>query len=324
MRRVQFGLLTFALPALALSLVLAGCGGKDDKGGDTKKPGETKKNPKPTPTGDKKEVKGDGISTIKGAIKLDASPNIAELDKKIKDLINESDSKSVCLMGSAHEKDQQVWRIGENKQVANVFVWIQPEDANHYFPISDQQIEHAKDHPAEIDQPYCAFVPHCVVLFQKYYDPKTKQPAKTGQKFIVKNSAKINHNTKWESASSSDSKLIPAGDQLIVPPSDKGEVFQPSNKPIRLNCDIHKWMDAVALATDNPYSAISLGPDKKVKAGDPKYGTFEIKGVPAGVKVRIFAWHEKAGYLNENAAKGQVIQVKDKETPIDFTIKSIE
>jgi hypothetical protein len=66
-------------------------------------------------------------------------------------------------------------------------------------------------------------------------------------------------------------------------------------------------MSAYARAYDHPYAAVTLGHDPAVKdhkdpkyflkKDDPKYGTYEIPNVPAGVKVRVVAWHPKAGYL---------------------------
>jgi hypothetical protein len=303
MRRVQFGLLTFALPVLALSLVLAGCGGKEEKGGDKKKPSGTTEIP--PPSGGRKAVKGNGTSTIKGAIKLvGAEPDLAALNARIK------------MEMDKNESDYQGWRIGANKQVANVFVWLQPENPKTaFFPVSKDEVEKAKDHPASIDQPHCAFIPHCVVLFQNYYNSQGKLTP-TGQKFLVKNSSETGHNTAWVSSSSEGNKTRASKAEPLVVPEEG--TFKPSNDPVRLSCKIHGWMNAVALSVDNPYATISLGPDQGVKADDPKFGTFEIKGVPAGIKVRIFAWHEVGSYLNKNGNKGEVIEVKEGETPVNF------
>ena len=39
------------------------------------------------------------------------------------------------------------------------------------YPLHEEQLKAAKE-PVTIDQPHCAFLPHCVVLFPSYRDPK--------------------------------------------------------------------------------------------------------------------------------------------------------
>jgi hypothetical protein len=73
---------------------------------------------------------------------------------------------------------------------------------------------------------------------------------------------------------------------------------------ITIRCNIHPWMSAYARAFDHPYATLTVvGKDPK----GPQYGTYEIKNVPAG-KVRVIAWHEKAGYLN--GANGEEIELR--------------
>ena len=51
-------------------------------------------------------------------------------------------------------------------------------------------------------------------------------------------------------------------------------------QPIKVNCDVHKWMEAFVWALDHPFAAVT-------KAD----GTFEIKGIPPGA-VKVVVWHE--------------------------------
>src|SRR5689334_5884360 len=44
------------------------------------------------------------------------------------------------LAGQNFEKEQFTWRIGDNKCVGNVFVWLRPE-AGELFELSDKQVE---------------------------------------------------------------------------------------------------------------------------------------------------------------------------------------
>ncbi len=69
----------------------------------------------------------------------------------------------------------------------------------------------------------------------------------------------------------------------------------PSSVPVRLSCDIHKWMTGVVRVYDHPYAAVT-----------DKDGNFEIKNAPAGAEVRVLVWHE----LDESNAGTEVDKVK--------------
>jgi hypothetical protein len=124
----------------------------------------------------------------------------------------------------------------------------------------------------------------------------------TGQKFLVKNSAPINHNTNWKGGTDNpgDNKVIPKreGDKInsIEVPS-----LEPSNQEVIFKCDIHGWMSAYARVFDHPYAAVT-GQD----------GGFELKNVPAGAEVSIVVWHEEAKYVTPEA--GEPITVEDGKT----------
>ena len=86
--------------------------------------------------------------------------------------------------------------------------------------------------------------------------------------------------------------------------------LEPSNKPVYVHCNIHGWMSAYAAALDHPYAAIT-----------GKDGSFEIKNVPVGAEVMIYAWHEKGEYLNAKGGKGEPIKL-DPKTTKNFTIEA--
>src|SRR5262249_27477497 len=138
-----------------------------------------------------------------------------------------------------------------------------------------------------IDQPHCAFHPHALWLFPSYKDASSpKKQVKTGQKFVIKNSADFPHNTKGEGGIQNNigSQNLPKNDHRDVE-------LKPSNQPVTVQCDIHPWMNAYVWVFDHPYAAVTkVGKDE----GDETYGTYEIKNVPTGVKVKINAWHEAA------------------------------
>jgi len=307
MRRLHFGLLGAGLPVLALSLFLAGCGGGDNKSSSDKPSGDST-----TTTDTGKSTKGElkaiepGKGVIKGKVTVKGTVDesvIKRMNTELMELINKNTNKDFCLTGSPAEKEQQGYRIDEKGNVANVFVWIAPADKNTYFKI-DKPEDFAKE--VEIDQPHCAFIPHVAVLFPEYHDPANPtKMKKTDQKVVVKNTAPQAHNTNYKTASGK----IPGDNQQLKP----GESLQLKsiiavNEPIIISCQIHGWMDAYLRAFDHPY-ATTTKPD----------GTFEIINVPTGVKLKVFAWHEKAGDLAGKT--GTEIEVKDEPLTKDFQLE---
>ena len=128
---------------------------------------------------------------------------------------------------------------------------------------------------------------------------------------MVHNDATIAHNTNFVGERN-------RGDNVLLAPGQTRKVdnLLPESAPILIRCNIHPWMDAYARVVDTPYYAISksdtLDGKNKVDKDSPEFGTYEIKNVPAG-KVRIFVWHERAGWLNKEQGMGEVIEVKAAE-----------
>lgn len=320
MRRFHLGLAMVALPVLALTLFLTGCSKEDKK--DTASSSNTGNDKDPTKTGGELKALAASKGHVKGEIRVKAAPS--DLEKRTKDLVEamEKKDKDHCLTGADDsEKTEQTYRIGANKLVGNVFVWLMPE-SDSYFKISDTQLEEAKKHPVKLHQPHCAFIPHCAVLFPKYApDPKKKSDLKsTGQIVEVKNDAMMSHNTKWGGGAKNagSDKTLAVGEGLKI------DNLVPEAGVVRVSCTIHTWMDGYVKVFDHPYATISLSDtldgENKVKADDPKFGTFEMKNLPAG-KMRIVAWHESGVYLNEGGGKGQPITIKDGEpTTVHFEL----
>jgi hypothetical protein len=327
MRRFQLGLAMFALPVFAATLFLAGCGGgKDEKksegsgGGDK---GQASSGDSGTPAGEMKVLKpGNGV--LKGIITLKgAKPDREARDKELHAEIEKNASqKDYCLKGSESETSYQALRVGKNNQVGNVVVWIKPEK-NSFFEVTDKEIEEAKKDPVVIRQPHCAFIPHVAVLFSKYHPDakKPKEEKSTGQVLIIKNDAEVSHNTNYNGGLKN-----PGGNPTLEKKSEqKVENLVPANEPVRFKCNIHGWMDAYLWVVDTPYHAVSLSDNldgsNKVKEDDPKFGSYEIKNLPAG-KVRIVAWHEKGDFLNKGGIAGETIEIKDGPNEKDFTMEA--
>jgi hypothetical protein len=317
------------LPALMLGLLLTGCSGKkgDDDDDAVSSPKKSKRQKGPsTPTESLKPVKANEQGTITGKVTWSGDlPNFDEMTKNLQaGMKNDTD---YCLTGKTkdgkkgpheihdYETFQQVYRIGENKGLGNVFVWIVPEK-DHYFEIPADQLAKFKDTEVVISQPHCAFLPHVAVIFPSYYKDGKQVP--TGQKFIIENDAIVSHNSKVAGGPRN-----PGGNPTLGPGAKEPFSLKPDNAPITVSCGIHTWMKAHVRAFDHPYAtATSVGGDVKAKKyEDPKsakYGTYEITGVPVGAKVRIFAWHEDLGPLNGSSGEELTIQ---KQTTKDFEAK---
>jgi hypothetical protein len=323
MRRFSFGLAIATLPAFALSLMLAGCGSGDTSskggggGGGSGKSGEK------ADQGEQKEelkVLSPGKGVLKGKIVLKGSPNTEELTKVLRDKIKTKDTE-YCMKGSETETTEQEYRIGKDNTLGNVFVWITP-DTGTFFKVDENQLK-ALEKEVKIRQPHCAFIPHCAFLFSRYKpDPKKPRELKpTGQVLKIVNDAEIGHNTNWSGGqrNSGGNEILGKGRDRVI------DNLVPESKELTIKCNIHPWMDGYLRVIDTPYYDISksdtLDGKDKVEKSDAKFGTYEIKNLPAG-KVRVIVWHEKCGYLNKDGGKGEVVEITDgKETTKDFEAK---
>lgn len=258
-------------------------------------------------------------ATLKGKVVLTNNYNavVATLDKNLAEAMKKSTDCAACMAGPKEETTQQTYRIGDNKQLGNVFVWLEPAKG-WYFPIDERQVARARSRPIVIDQPRGAFVPHCAIHFVSYPDPKSpRERLPTGQTFTVLNSAAFGHNVRWYG------KRNP-GNSVIVAVGKKTSLdLEPDVLPVSLECNIHPWMYGKVKVVDHPYATLTCsdtGPaELKVKAADPKFGTYEIKGVPADVPLVLFAWHEKIGWLHKgNRSTGEPIQLTPGDNVRDF------
>jgi hypothetical protein len=326
MRRYHLGALGASLSALALALLLAGCGGSKDEDQADEGAKVVKKKPKPgnkpgagqgSSTGSNVQLlEGKGTTTIKGLIRVkgDPKPAVEEMTKSLHDQIAKKDT-DYCMSGKPTETTEQNYRIGDNNQVGNVFVWIAPPSKEYAFKVDQKLVDEAKAHALEIEQPHCAFLPHASVYFPQYPDPKNpKNMLPTGQKFIVLNDAKISHNTRV-----SGGYLNPGGEGTLAPDAKKDVQLVPDVEPVTVKCNIHPWMDGYVRVFDHPFATVSKSDtapkNLRVDKGDKSFGTYEIKNAPAGVKVRLIAWHEKAGFLTP--PEGKEIETKEGEMTID-------
>jgi hypothetical protein len=327
MRRLQLGILGLSLGVFAADLTLSGCSsqtstapsGGGGGGGGT----PTGKGSGAIGKGEMKAIEAKGSGTLKGKITLkggDPTAALEELTKRLRAEIDKKpDDKSVCMAGNPAEVTEQTYRIGDNKQVGNVVVWVLPPDRNSFFKVDEKEVAEAKSHPVEIDQPHCAFLPHVAVAFAGYADPKNpRKIVPTDQKVIAVNNAKISHNTNIKGGPQNP------GENKLLKPGEKIEAtLQPERSPINITCNIHPWMNAYVWPLGTPYATVSRSDtapkEQRVERKDDKFGTYEIKNLPTGHKVRVVAWHEKSGFLT--GTDGEEIEIPAGGATKDFEVE---
>lgn len=309
MRRFSFGFVFVALPVFAFAVMLAGCGSKDTGttgGGSGSGSGSDRGAQKK-----ERKVLEPGKGIVYGKIKLNGTPDLAAQTKKLHEDMKQKDT-AYCMNSPEAEKTQQAYRISDKGTLGNVFVWVIPT-SDSMFKVDDNILK-GLEKKVTIRQPHCAFVPHCLFLFSRYHDnPKNFRDVKpTGQELEIVNDATIGHNTNW----GSDNQILPPNKRIPV------KDLKPTGSELAIKCNIHPWMKGYLRVVDTPYYAIShsdtLDGKDKVEKTDPKFGTYEIKGLPAG-KVLVLAWHEECGYLNKGEGKGEEITITaDKPIEMNF------
>jgi hypothetical protein len=295
---------------LLLTLLLVGRGATDPK-----------QHPEPGP--ELKPIKGNGSATLKGALYLvGKEPDSAALNEQLLKEFARSTDRQEMLKGTDAEKSQYHWVVDrQTRGLKNVFVWLRPQDERTEFFDLSALVKQRKGYPAEVtlDMPRGAFLPHAVVLFPRHVDPKKPStewrklpqnggPPETGQVLLIKNTGSVNHNAQPQG----DALRMQGVSGAAVAPGQQLKItrIQPYYKdPVLIKSNVHPWMKAVVWAFDHPFAAVTN--DK---------GEYEIPNAPAGVKVRVIAWHEEAGFLN-GGEKGEEITLKEGENEKDFLAK---
>lgn len=164
--------------------------------------------------------------------------------------------------------------VGPDKGVQDAVVQLRDVPKGKAWP--------SRDKPPAIDNRKCRFEPYVQVI-----------PA--GEVDVV-NSDPILHNTKgFYGRRSAFNIALPNQGQRI-----KAELSRPGD--VRVECDVHGWMQGWVYVADNPYYAVT-----------PTDGTFTIADVPPGTYKLV------AGQPNTGAVEIPV-SVKPKET-VQLTIE---
>ena len=155
--------------------------------------------------------------------------------------------------------------VGKNGEFKDVFVMMYLKGDK---PAVHPSYEEQKNNSIVLDNKNCVFSPHTLFI-------------RTGQKLELKNSDEVGHNCHSKLFNNEFNVTVPKGDSIEMNMSESERV------PGSIVCDIHPWMNAVALVRDEPYVAIT-----------DKNGEFEIKNIPAG-KWKFQFWHKKMNYMRK-------------------------
>ena len=164
--------------------------------------------------------------------------------------------------------------IIENKKLANAVISLEGKKL--------------KTKPGEyrLDQVGCRYAPHTIAMPQ-------------GSELKIHTSDPINHNIHTYSFDNDPINI------MFTP--DQEEYTQEMEEPeiVKVECDLHSWMAAWIVVTQNSYFAVS-----------GKDGSFTIPDIPPG-KYQLTAWHEALGSLTRD------ITVGEGELKVDFDFSEV-
>ncbi|GJL80291.1 MAG: hypothetical protein NPINA01_32800 [Nitrospinaceae bacterium] len=137
-----------------------------------------------------------------------------------------------------------------------------------------------------MDQKNCRYEPHVIAMMK---DSELK----------IRSSDPINHNLHTYSFDNDPVNI------MFLPNKDDYTHEFEEPEIVKVECDLHGWMSAWIVVTDNSYFDISK-----------KEGSFEIPDVPPG-KYTLNAWHEILGN------KSQKINVGEGVTEVNFDFSDV-
>jgi len=173
-------------------------------------------------------------------------------------------------------KDAEDLLLSPRREVRNAVVWIEnPPPAAQGAGLPQK---------AEMDQNKCVFIPHIVII-----------PAGGTVEFL--NSDRLLHNIH------TTPKVNPAINR--TQPKDRTIPFT-FEKPeiVRINCDLHSWMQAWVVVAAHPFYALT-GAD----------GEFSFDNLPAG-QYKLQVWHERLGSVPVT------VNVGDRPASVTIEMKS--
>lgn len=150
----------------------------------------------------------------------------------------------------------------ENKRLLNVVISLQGKKLK------------ARAGEYRLDQKKCRYEPHVIAV------PK-------GSELKIHTSDPINHNIHTYSFDNDPINI------MFTPGQEEYSQEMEEAEIIKVECDLHAWMTAWIVVTQNSFFAVS-----------GKNGSFEIPDVPPG-KYQLNAWHEMLGSLTQDITVGE-------------------
>ncbi|MGP0564628.1 MULTISPECIES: hypothetical protein [unclassified Nitrospina] len=144
----------------------------------------------------------------------------------------------------------------KGKNVRNAVVWL-TEKKGHALKDKDTSGEFV------LDQTKCRYEPHVVAM------PR-------GSELTILSSDPINHNIHTYSFDNDPINL------MFIPGQEHIQEFEEA-EIVKVECDLHSWMQAWIVVTPNPYYSTTV-----------ESGAFTIPNVPAG-NYTLNVWHEVLG-----------------------------
>lgn len=171
----------------------------------------------------------------------------------------------VC--GNAKESEEL--QISPQRELRNAVVWLDN-------PPAGAPAAPALPQKAEMDQEKCVFIPHVLVV-----------PAGGTVDFL--NSDRLLHNIHTTPKINPSINRTQPKDRTIPFKFEKPEI-------VRINCDLHSWMQAWVVVAAHPYYALT-GAD----------GRFAFDNLPPG-QYKLQVWHERLGTVPAS------VTVSDRQT----------
>ena len=198
--------------------------------------------------------------TIEGQFVADSKIDVPVRFKK-----GDPTVKDPAVCAAADIPDDTLVVNPANNGIANVFIYLRKAPADVH-----PDLKAVPTTKPVLDQLGCRFLPHGLTL-------------RVGQSVQCINSDGAAHNLHTN-------PVAGTSENFIVQPNDKvgKDVKFALNEtlPVKVNCDIHSWMDAYWLVSDHPYVAVTDAD-----------GKFKIENLPVG-EHEFRVWHERQGYLN--------------------------
>ena len=154
-------------------------------------------------------------------------------------------------------KDAEDLALSPQKEIRNAVVWIENPPAKADVPALPQKVE--------MDQNKCVFIPHIVIV-----------PSGGTVDFL--NSDRLLHNIHTTPKINPPINRTQPKDRTIPFTFEKPEI-------VRINCDLHSWMQAWVVVAAHPFYALT-GPE----------GQFSFDNLPPG-QYKLQVWHERLGTM---------------------------